>query len=53
MPQNGMAHYHLAKALLALGRREEAGEALRAALARSLPGEERQDAEAAARSGAG
>ena len=46
VPQHGPAHYHLAKALLATGRRAEAVAELRAALALELPALEKADAAA-------
>jgi tetratricopeptide (TPR) repeat protein len=45
-PESGVVQYHLGKALLAAGRREEAATAFRAALARNLPPGQREDAQA-------
>jgi len=46
VPQHGLAHYHLAQALLATGRQTDASAELRAALALELPVREKADAEA-------
>ncbi len=45
-PQNGLAHYHLGKALLAAGRRAEAVTALRTALTLELPAIDKAEATA-------
>ena len=45
-PQNGLAHYHLAKALLATGQQSAATGEFHAALALELPALEKADAEA-------
>src|SRR5262249_25612541 len=43
-PENGTAHYHLGKALLAAGQREEGEKELRAALARTISASDQRDA---------
>jgi len=45
-PKRGLYQYHLAKALLALGRREEAQKAFQTALSLGLEPEQKKDAEA-------
>ena len=44
-PENGTVHYHLGKVLLADGQRSEAERALRRALSKDLPENERHDAQ--------
>jgi tetratricopeptide (TPR) repeat protein len=46
-PDQGLLHYHLGQALWAVGRKKEAADALRAALARTLPTREKKEAKAA------